>query len=511
MMKFKESHIASLFSLALCAFSCADAIGQATWRAETSVNAGSGHFAPYYISSNVHGVVNSPISAYERGSIVSALDLSQRFSWGFGADFLAGGGKGIDYEKYHAEAERWARNSMHSPYAWVQQLYAEAKYRGVFLTLGMKEYGSPMLNSRLSSGDITYSGNTRPMPGFRAGFVDYQDVPFTMGWVQIRGEIGYAKMLDDGWAKDHFNFFNGHYTDGQWYTYKYCYFRSNPSKPLSVTFGMQAAGQFCGNTYKYSGGDCYDVVKHPLSLSYFFKMFIPRYGEDYVPGSHNGSWDIKARYRLRSGHELMAYYQSPWEDGSGVGKLNGFDGLWGIEYRSPDSGAPLSGAVIEYIDFTNQSGPLHWDPVDTPGTSITTQATGKDNYYNNNITNGYAYYGRSIGSPMIISPFYNLLGQNDFICTRMRGVHMAAEGNISPALAWRAMWSWRKGWGTYPQPFLSPRTDTSMMIECAWRVPSIPALRVKGQLAFDAGSLYGDNFGALLSVSYSGNISFRKK
>ncbi len=487
------------------------AMAQTTWKAEATANAGSGRFAPYYISTNTHGAVNTADGAYARASIISGLDLGERFSWGFGADFIAGGGKGTTYERYDSEAGQWRPNRISAPNAWVQQLYAEAKYRGVFITAGMKEHGSALLCQSLSSGDITYSGNTRPMPGIRIGFVDFQDVPFTRGWLQIEGVVEYAKMLDADWAEDHFNFHSGHYTWGQWYTYKRCYFRTMPSQPLSVTFGMQAAGQFCGYTQYYRGGIKSELISHPVTASYFLKMLIPRYGEDYVPGSHNGSWDIKATYRLRSGHEIMAYYQSPWEDGSGVGKLNGFDGLWGLEYRNPDTQAPITGAVVEYIDFTNQSGPIHWSPGDIPGTDITSNATGYDNYYNNNITNGYAYYGRGIGSPMIISPFYNLRGQNNFICTRTRGVHIGAEGRVSRAVSWRAMFSWRKGWGNYSQPFLSPRSDTSAMAECRWQPASMPALAVKGQIAFDSGSLYGDNFGALVSVSYTGNLTFKKK
>lgn len=494
---------------AALAWGCACA--QAQWRAEAYTTAGAGGFAPYYIASNVHGAVPAAVGAYARASASSAINRAERFSWGFGADFIAGGGRGVSYDRYDATSRLWHTHRIKAPNLWVQQLYAEAKYRGTFLTIGLKEYGSGMLNHSLSSGDITFSGNTRPMPGFRCGFIDFQDIPFTRGWVQIQGEIGYAKMLDGDWAKEHFNLYAGHYTSGQWYNYKRCYFRTMPSQPLSVTIGMQAAGQFGGVTQSYRGGVRGERVQHPLSLSYFFKMLIPRSGEDYYAGSHNGSWDVMARYRLRPGHEIRAYYQSPWEDGSGVGKMNGFDGLWGLEYSSPDEQAWLTGAVVEYIDFTNQSGPVHWSPADIPGTDITSNATGSDNYYNNNITNGYAYYGRSIGSPMIISPFYNRKGQNSFICTRMRGVHAGAEGRLTPAIGWRALVSWRKGWGTYALPFLTPRTDVSMMAECRWRPVRLPALELKGQVAFDTGSLYGDNFGVLVSVAYTGPFSLKKK
>lgn len=489
----------------------ATAAAQATWGLETTVNAGSGDFAPYYIGSNVHGTVNGPLGAYERASIDKAIDKSQRFSWGFGADLIAGGAKGVAYERYDEPSGTWSKHTLGLANIWLQQLYAEVKYRGVHLTVGPREYESELLDSRLSSGDISFSGNTRPMPGFRAGFIDFQDVPLTNGWLQIEGQVGYARMIDADWADKHFNRYTGHYTTGLWYNYKRCYFRTKPSQPLSLTIGMQATAQFSGDTQYYRGGVKSELIKHPFSLKYALKMMLPMAGEDYYPGSHNGSWDVKVRYRLASGTEISAYYQSPWEDGSGIGKLNGFDGLWGLEYRNAEPQSALSAAVIEYIDFTNQSGPIHWDPVDVPGTDLLSHTTGMDNYYNNNLTNGYAYYGMSIGSPMIISPYYNLRGQNNFICTRMRGIHLGAEGRICAQLGWRALWSWRKGWGNYNLPFIEPRTDTSMMVECVWQPQSMPRLKVKGQLAFDAGSLYGDNVGALVSVTYTGNLNFGKK
>ena len=81
--------------------------------------------------------------------------------------------------------------------------------------------------------------------------------------------------------------------------------------------------------------------------------------------------------------------------------MNGFDGLWGLEYRSDHSNKLITGAVIEYIDFTNQSGPIHWTPNDRPGTPITSHSSGADDYYNNYIYNGYQSRGLSIGSPFV--------------------------------------------------------------------------------------------------------------
>ncbi len=504
------------FSRYLCsgvlAFAALSATAEFTvdYRGEASVNAGSGDFAPYYIASNVHGTVNAPVGAYLRAGIWHKPDLTSRFSWGFGVDGIAGAGKKTTYAYYDGAAGQWRSHKIGAPTAWIQQLYGEVKYRGVFLSAGFKEYDSQMLDSRLSSGDVTFSGNTRPLPGFRVGFIDFQDIPFTNGWVQIQGAIGYERATDDDWMLEHFNHFAGHYNTDWWYNYKYCYFRTKPSERLSVTFGMQAAGQFGGTTMKYYAGKEGSVTKHDTDFHSFVDMLVPRGGDAYFVGNHVGSWDVKARYRLHSGIEVSAYVQKPWEDGSGIGFMNGFDGLWGIEFKNTGERNLLQGAVVEYLDFTNQSGPIHWDVNDHSDSNLYGIATGHDNYYNNFLTNGYALYGRTIGTPFVPGPFYNLNGQNEFQCTRIRGFHIGALGALSPSVDWRMMLSWRKGWGTYVAPFLEPRTNTSMLAECVWHPARVSHLTVKAQLAFDAGSLYGDNFGALVSVSWRGLLTFSK-
>ena len=71
--------------------------------------------------------------------------------------------------------------------------------------------------------------------------------------------------------------------------------------------------------------------------------------------------------------------------------MNGLDGWYGIEYKSGEQGI-INGAVIEYVDLTNQSGPIHWAPNDHD-TPITTEAPGADDYYYNYAYKGYQYYG----------------------------------------------------------------------------------------------------------------------
>ena len=484
------------------------------YAAEAIAVAGSGDFAPYYIMSNRHGVITQSKDALLRGRLWRPMDTDRRFSYGFGVDLVGGWGSAVDYGRvpfipsfpesgYNPALEYTGR---HPAAVWIQQLYGEVKYRGVFLTAGLKEHASALLNHRLSSGDLVESGNSRPMPEVRIGFIDFQDIPFTNGWLQIQGEISYGKRTDDKWTREHYNYTAYHLNQGALFTYKRCYFRTKPSQPFSATFGMQFAGQFGGHTEWYTKGFMRQERHFSKGIKQFFKMFLPTDGGlEYYTGSSLGSWDVVFRYKLNCEADIKAYFQKPFEDGSGIGFLNGWDGVWGVELATNRRG-PVTGIVAEYLDFTNQSGPIHWDPDDRPGSGVKNRAEGADNYYNNHEFNSYACYGMAIGSPFMVSPIYNTDGWPSFLYNRVRGFHVGVEGEISREIGYRVLGGYRRSWGNGYIPLMEPKSDTSVMAEVRWLPASVKGLGIKGQLGIDHGKLLGNNFGACISVSYTGAI-----
>lgn len=497
-------------------------LGRIQVRAEYNVNygvetmgvLGDGDFAPYYMSSNEHGVITQGKSALLKLDLHKYLEKSRRFSLGYGATLIGNAVSSVGYSIYDKSTETMGEREEKPAAAWIHQLYLDVKYRSVFLTLGAKETGSKMLNDRLSSGDMTMSANSRPMPGVKAGFLTPQKIPFTNGWAYISGELGYYKQTDSKWLENHYNYLNYFVTTDLWFNYKYCYFHSNPAKPFSVTLGMQAACQFGGVKKGYNKGDLISTVDMAPTFDTFVKAIIPGAGganlgdQAYYEGNHLGSWDVMGRYRFNNGMELKAYMQKAWEDGSGIGMMNGFDGLYGVEYNSGKTSGVVTGAVIEYLDLMNQGGPIHWAPGDFPDTTIKEEATGADNYYNNYTYNGYQYYGMSLGSPVLKSPIYNKDGFMAFTDTRLRSYHVGIEGAPCKNLSYRAKFSFTKSWGTIFCPISKPRENTSAMVECTYKWHNVPGLDIKGQIALDNGSLYGDNLGVLFSVSYSGLLKF---
>lgn len=506
----------------ICKFFCAAALLAAAipaaaerpdsidYRASAILNASSGDWAPYMIGSWNDGRVTSASGGWLDLAAEKKLDLGSRFSWSAGVEAIFGGATKAEYSRWNPTTDAFFDHREGQAPARLIQLWGEVKFRGVFAMAGMRSTESLIVARGLSSGDITRSNNARPVPGLTVGFVDFQNIPFTNGWVQIEGQIMYGRMTDTRFKENRYNFYEDLIAGDLMYTYKRCYFRTKPTQPLFVTVGMQAAGLFGGNTRYYSQGTLSKRIDRGFHIKDIWEMFFPMEGsgEGFYKGSSLGSWDFRADLRLRSGHRLAAYFEWPWEDGSSIGRRNGWDGLWGLEYRAPSEGW-VDAAVLEYLDFTNMSGPLHWAPGDHNNTTITSEATGGDNYWNNDVYGPWSNYGMSIGTPFVLSPLYNSDGHWQFSHSRARGFHAALEGRIAPQWRYKAMVCYQKAWGDGRRPQAIALHDTSAMLEASWAKGGGSPWSANLRLALDSGNLRGNNFGAMLTVCYSGALKLK--
>ncbi|MDE5641856.1 MAG: capsule assembly Wzi family protein [Muribaculaceae bacterium] len=506
----KKTFLAAI-SAAAALICAASTPTQIDYSASLEMNASSGRTAPYMIGSWKNGRNPYKNSALLDLAAKKDIDRSRRFDWSAGIEVLTGWQHSLTYDRYLAESDSWGTSTMTPARIWLQQLYASVKYRGVFLQAGMKDHHSIILPDGLSSGDLSRSDNARPVPEISVGFIDFQNIPFTSGWVQINGEIAYGRFTDDSFNRQQYNFYEWLLAEDIYYTYKRCHFRTNPAQPLSITVGMQATGQFGGKSYIYRRGKLTQTRERGFKLRYIWDMFFPWQGngDSYYEGNSLGSWDFKARYTLPDKSELSFAFEWPWEDGSGIGKQNGWDGLWGLYYSRPGRSL-ITGAAIEYLTFCNQSGPLHYAPGDHTDTDITAEATGGDNYYNNDVYGAFDNYGLSIGSPFLMSPLYNADGYPAYLHSRTRGFHAAIKGCAGSEVDYRLMLSWQEAWGNGRLPQATALHNTSMMAEARWNASRITdGLSLCVQAAFDSGDLRGDNFGAYISVKYQGNLTFK--
>lgn len=382
------------------------------------------------------------------------------------------------------------------------------------LTLGQREQKSVFTGNN-SSGDLTRGNNAHPLPGIELAFDRYRTIPYTAGWVQVFLNLGFFYNTDDSWIKHHTALAGSSITTGYRLAHKSLFLRSNPSRPVMVTLGIQTACQFGGTTTtRDTRGDIISQTKIKSDFSAYLHSIIPSSGgnatgDHYYEGNHVGSIDIAIDWHIKNGHTMRAYHQNPFEDASGMGKLNGWDGLYGLEYIGK-SDAIVSNVVVEYLTTVNQSGPVHWAPKDHPDTFITHEATGSDDYYNNYCYNGYHTAGMSIGTPMLVSPIWNTSGVVRFNDNRIRGFHLAVEGHINSEWGYRVLGGYRNSWGTYSVPRGNRAHDTSFLLETTYKPSWLSNITARAQAAMDRGTLIGNRFGALITVSYSGCLDFKR-
>ncbi len=463
---------------------------------------GSGDFTAYQLVANQFDVLSHQANT---GYLRAAVDIDKKL----GENWQLSGA--IDLV-LSAHAKRTA---------YLQQLYANLSYKDFYLELGSREHAPVLRNQLLSSGSLINSGNSKPIPEVRIGTLDFYVVPGTKNWLQVYFDASYGVFMDDDWLISQYEAFqsrqgNRHYlTTDVWYHQKKLYLRTDNTRPFVFTVGIEHAVQFGGKCHDYYNGE-----KRITDLSPSFKDFItvilPRGDgnvgstvnktKEWVKGNHLGELSFQLSYNIHSQKNINAYLEVPFEDGSGIRKGNGMDGLWGIEYNDRNSEiTPLRSIVFEYLQTTDQSGPIHWAPDDfsASGEWHPEQATGNDNYYNNYFYNGYCHYGQSLGSPLLMSPVYNRDAYLGFIDNRVKVWHVGVMGDISSRFNYMFRSSYREGYGTYFVPLQNKHHSFDMMCQLGYRQgPWI----CSAAIASSSGNIYGDCYSVDFKVMYHGKI-----
>ena len=411
--------------------------------------------------------------------------------------------------------------------AYVQQWYANMKLHHFFVEAGQREIEPVMRDRRLSSGSPLESGNARPLPRVRFGTDGFWTVPYTKQWLEVYFDCGYGKYIDNSYVEDAAMSYinshdgNGEYTTGKLFHSKKLYLRTNSSKMFYYTLGCDHFAQFGGTKHTYVNGVVTEESK-PENLKAFAQVILPlgdsnytEHGkmEDWVYGNHIGVITMQLSCNIDKQHVVSFYQDNLFEDGSGIKKYNGFDGLWGLEYRSKKPGVQyVRGAVVEYLQTTNQSGYLHWDSQDYKSEYLRQQMpyleTGNDNYYNNGFYDAYANYGMAQGTGLLMSPRYNSDSYKEFTDNSVKAWHLGVEGDIAMtqrygSFGYLLRGSYREGWGTHTAPLTSKHHSFDAMLQLEWQKGP---LRGSVAYAFDNGNVYDNNSTFDVTFSYHGKL-----
>lgn len=474
----------------------------------------SGEHEPLWLNANKYGLSSlSKSNGFVRAGVFRDLqqcDSCSQIAWGYGVDVAAA------YNFTSAFV--------------VQQAYAEAQWKAIGVTAGSKEWPMELKNQELSSGSQAMGINARPIPQLRAGLPDYVAIPFTKGWLSIKGYCAYGMTTDDNWQSD-FTDRKSRYTENTFFHSKAAFLRFG-KRGVTFELGMEDGCQFGGTSY-ISPERTLENKKTPSS---FFNALVGG-GTDVTDGSykntegnHVGAWNMRLNIDQPSWN-LGLYIDQMFEDNSMMVHIayNGWgeretafqdvksryfiydfkDGLLGAELKLKKA-SWLNNIVVEFLASKYQGGPVYHDITYNVGEHI----TGRDNYYNHSLYTGWQHWGQVIGNPLYLSPIYNDDGMIEVRNNRMVAWHFGLSGDPVKGLHYRMLASTQKGYGTYYHVYPEPRRNVSLLAEASYRFAEKTMLagwNVRCAWGMDRGKIYGDNMGVQLSLTKTGLLDLHKQ
>ena len=317
---------------------------------------------------------------------------------------------------------------------------------------------------------------------------------FYKRFAEFKGEISH------GW------FENNQYISDVWLHHKYLFLRIGGTLPVHLEYGLHHFAQWGGKSSNPLYGDL------PNDLKTFMKVFLAHGGIENAPvdessnviGNHIGSHNLALDFKANS-ISLKFYWQTIFEDRSGLLLRNIKDGLWGLSISS-ESWKYVSNFLVEFINTTDQSGRIHEHYED----SVLIYDGGNDNYFGHFIyQEGWATREMSIGTPLITSPIFsesNLWPFNN----KITALHLGIEGIIKN-VNYKALYTYSRNYGTNAIPFPESKDQHSILLKSTisnflpWNISMSVAV------AADVGELFENNVGIMLSFRKEGLVKQKSK
>lgn len=457
----------------------------ATYRIEAFGTYSSEDRTPFWIQNKTQGIV--PFlknSLFFKGGVFYDQTISKDVSYNGGLDLVE------------------VVNDHETNHFWLQQAYGELRWKAGAISIGSREqFRSEITDPSLSSGDLVYSNNIRPNPEIRIYLPEFRPIPYTHNKLYVKASFAVGKYLDGKYIKD--IGFNSNQS-----------FVENPnshSKSIFLRLGnieWEKHGFQCTigvNDYAQWGGECYVfkynkkteewALTNPESASKnFLRVLLPL--DDYKSGAHMASYNLKVDYGRKYADEVYSFYfQHMFNVVDDLFLRNYKDGMIGLRYKSIRK-KRISGLVLEYI-YTKYQG----------GKNVAHHS----NYYNQtSIYQGYSYYGRGIGNPLLMSPEANPNNILSFMSNRVQAVHFGLEGYINSDFKYKFLATYANSDGTYAQPYTKEKKGVTSCLEIHYDYPKIKGLSIEGSLAAEKGAFFvkekTENFGASLSIRKTGKI-----
>ena len=456
------------------------------WETEIFSSLSNGNYSPFWLNSNSYGRVSTKkANAYMLVGIKHKQSICKDLVFHTGISIVA--------------AEPRYKT------AYIEELFGELTLKKFRLAIGSFRNYSSLWDERLSTGDMVHSNNARPIPEINISIPTFTTIPFTKGWIQIKGDFALGKSFDNSYLEQYVNPGTTYIQSVLWH-HKSAHFKISDTKsdfPIELTLGFQHWAQWGGVSTNANIG------KQPQSIRDMVKVITGSSGGNNatindqmnVLGNHLGSYDMAIAWKSMN-FKLMGYHQLYWEDKSGIELSTGTDGLWGIEL-SLNKFKWIDKIVLEHFITMNNGGPFHF--IDFDHETWPGRGGGGERYYNNGeYTTGASYFNRGIGNPLLPGPVYNEEGILGFLNTRVKDWHLGMSGTLSKHINYRILCTYMNTYGRPDRPFRDIKKGVSGLIDINYKHPKLKDWDFTGSLAADRNELFGNNLGFSLKIKKTG-------
>lgn len=468
-----------LYCTILSSFACAQ---DSTLSYSTSISfAASTAQTPFWLRANQNGIVpgNGTFALGQFGLYQQYNRNNPRiFQWSAGAEIIATYGK----SGYGKRADYFASD-----------LYVAGKIGPVEMLLGQKKGITGLMDTTLTSGSLSFSGNARPIPGFQISLPEFYPLAFTNDFISVKasyrdGKLG-ASTISYGSVRS---------VPTTYFHQKSLYLRFGKcSDPIKLFAGINHQARW-GSENQIS------PVSELHTLNAYWYVISGKTFDYKKIGTHFGTMDIAGEWASKNWTYFL-YRQNIYETGSLFKVTNFADGLNGIrisrnKIAKDQTYFTFNSFLFEVIGTKDQTN-------NAPLSGLVFYEKG--DYYNSFIySQGLSYKGGEIGTPL--NPNQDLtdkaLQRNDTKFTnnnRIWAFHSGMKASwLNTDLLFRGTYS--RNFGTYVNPFSSCIQQFSLQLSASKKMKFLKNGSFIASFYSDIGALYQNSSSIVLGYRKDG-------
>ncbi len=364
-----------------------------------------------------------------------------------------------------------------------------------------------IVDTLMSSGSVSWSGNAMPIPKVQIGIPNY--TKFFFKWLSFKATYSHGWFGNQLSSKDYF------------LHQKTIFFKiGKPTSKLNLFGGIVHNVQWGGKTKKFINDNddrllngrfpqdwfVYGNVVLPLKNLWSFSPKFSSYNAFETTnhfGNHVGSVDVAGEIKFTKSR-LLLYKQFVFDDGQLFGLTNTDDGLYGISF-TPNPKSSFKKIVFEYL-FTKNQG--RYEAGLAQLLSLKDRHPNEESFLFNHqqYFDGWSYERRTIGTPFLTAEenlrFEKQIDNSNVFVNNNRvwafyGGLLNQIGGIQ--LSNRLSYSMNFGNSSLLGKVIVPVSQISYSVNTI-----IPMKKLKSDLniniAVDHGDLIKDNFGSYISI-----------